>query len=473
MYNFHIFAVSNVYSSSNPLQMRTLLVLLTLTTLGFLSSCSNQPQSYEQQRDAILAQIVAPQTPSTSISVTDLGAVGDSITDNKPAFDVALEKAKTTKGGLKIIVPPGIYRINGPLHLVSGVCLHLEEGARLKFSGEPAHFLPVVKTSWEGTFLYNYSPMIYAYGVENVMITGKGIIDGNASATFSTWRQLQKDDQQLSRTMNHKETALEERIFGEGHFLRPQLVQFFNSKNILIEGVHITNSPFWCVHLLQSENITIRGISFNAKNVNNDGIDPEYSRNILIEEVNFDNGDDNVAIKAGRDYEGRKTATPTENIIIRNNKFKGLHAVVIGSEMSAGVQNVFIENNSFAGYCKRGIYLKSNPDRGGFMRNIHVRNLELDEVEDLFYVTSHYHGEGSGFTTIIEDLYIDSVSCRKARNGGIVIQGFPEEKVRNISFNNIRIDSVKVAVSVNHVENIRFSNVNLGGTIMEMPSYAH
>ncbi len=277
----------------------------------------------------------------------------------------------------------------------------------------------------------------------------------------------------LSRKMNHESVPIEERIFGDGHFLRPHLMQFFNCKNILIEGVHITNAPFWCVHLLKSENITVRGISFNATNVNNDGVNPEYSRNVLIENVDFNNGDDNVAIKAGRDYEGRATAIPTENIIIRHNRFKGLHAVAIGSEMSAGVQNVFIENNTYAGYCKRGIYMKSNPDRGGFMRNIHVRNLELDEVEDLFYVTSFYHGQGEGFTTKIENVSIENVRCRKARKGGIIIQGYPTEKVRNISFHNVSIDSVAIGVSVNHVENITFSDVNLGGKVMDMPSFAH
>ena len=449
--------------------------LITLLFVFLMYSC-NKDQStltLDQQRNAILAQIKAPDYPLEQVLITDFGAVGDSVTNSKPAFDAALLRAKETAGGLHIVVPAGIYLINGPLHLVSGVCLDLQEGTRLKFSGEPAHFLPVVKTSWEGTFLYNYSPMIYAYGAENVIITGKGTIDGNSATTFTTWRPLQKEDQMLSRKMNHESVPIEERIFGDGHFLRPHLMQFFNCKNILIEGVHITNAPFWCVHLLKSENITVRGISFNATNVNNDGVNPEYSRNVLIENVDFNNGDDNVAIKAGRDYEGRATAIPTENIIIRHNRFKGLHAVAIGSEMSAGVQNVFIENNTYAGYCKRGIYMKSNPDRGGFMRNIHVRNLELDEVEDLFYVTSFYHGQGEGFTTKIENVSIENVRCRKARKGGIIIQGYPTEKVRNISFHNVSIDSVAIGVSVNHVENITFSDVNLGGKVMDMPSFAH
>ena len=429
--------------------------------------------SFDKNIVSFLSKISPPSIPSKAIDICSLGAKPDSVTDCKPVFDAALKMAAATKGGLRIIIPRGTYLINGPLHLVSNVCLDFEEGARLKFSGVPSHFLPAVKTSWEGTFVYNYSPMIYAYGVRNVIIRGKGIIDGNAANSFSLWRASQKRAQQQTREQNHTFVPVAQRIYGEGDFLRPQLIQFYNCKNILIEDVHITNSPFWCVHLLQSENITVRGISFNAKNINNDGIDPEYSRNILIENVQFDNGDDNIAIKAGRDHEGRAMKRPTENIIIRNCKFKGLHAVVIGSEMSAGVRNVFIENNSFAGYCKRGIYLKSNPDRGGFIKNIYVRNLELDEVEDLFYITSFYHGEGSGFATDIRNISIENVKCNTARNAGIVIQGFPQKKVTDVLFKGIDIKNAKIGVSVNNVRNVRMEDVNIGGKVLETPTFAH
>ncbi|MBP1677878.1 MAG: glycoside hydrolase family 28 [Bacteroidetes bacterium] len=429
-------------------------------------------QDYEAMRDKVLMQIKAPAEPALSVSIIKFGAKGDSLTDCLPAFKKAFKRCKA-QGGLKIIVPAGTYFIRGPLLLVDNLQLHLEKGARLKFSENPGDYLPAVFTSWEGTFLYNYSPLIYGYGLSNVLITGQGVIDGNAARTFSTWRDKQKAAQMLSRDMNHQGAPYAERRFGEGSYLRPQLVQLFRCKNVLIQGVHVTNSPFWCIHLLQSENITVRGISFNAKNINNDGIDPEYSRNILIEDVDFDNGDDNVAIKAGRDHEGRSMATPSENIVIRNCRFKGLHAVVAGSEMSAGVRNVFVENCTSAGYCKRGIYLKSNPDRGGFISNIFVRNLRFTEVEDLFYVTSFYHGEGQGFATDIHDVYVDGLSCGKVRNAAIVIQGFPEKKVNRIGFKNVMVDYAKIGVSINNAENINLTDVNIGGIVNEAPSSAH
>lgn len=425
-----------------------------------------------EKRDSVLALIKEPAIPEKTISVTDFGAVGDSVTDCKPAFDRVFEKV-TELGGAKVTVPPGTYLIDGPLHLVSNLCLDIKEGARLKFSAQPESFLPVVPTSWEGTFVYNYSPFVYAYRQKNISIVGKGCIDGNAGHTFAKWKEKQREDMSLSRDYNHGGTPVKERMFGKGHYLRPHLIQFFECKNVLVQDVTITNSPFWCLHFLKSENGTFRAINFIAKLVNNDGIDPEYSKNILIENINFDNGDDNVAIKAGRDTEGRKTAMPSENIVVRNCKFKGLHAIVMGSEMSAGVQNVFVENCSFGGYLKRGIYLKSNPDRGGFIRNIYINNVDFGEVEDFVFITSFYHGEGTaGLVTDIHDIYIEDVSCKKATHGGIIIQGYPEKPIKGIYLKNITVDDAKVPLSLVNTEAVTMSNVSIGGAVTAAPSAA-
>jgi len=414
-----------------------------------------------EKRDEILKNIVPPKISANILPLTNFGGKGDSITDNKPAFDKALKACKDKKGG-KIVVPAGVYLLNGPIHLVDNTCIELEKGARLIFSTNPVHYLPLVPTSWEGTFLYNYSPLIYAYQVKNVAIIGEGEIDGNGKEGFSKWYDRQKPAQQLSRKMNHEGMPVKQRLFGEGHYLRPHLIQFFECKNILIEGVTLSNSPFWTVHLLRSENITARKVKFNAFNKNNDGFDPEYSKNILIEDIDFNNADDNVAIKAGRDHEGRKTAVSSENIIIRNCRFKGLHGVVIGSEMSAGVQNVFVENCSYGGYCKRGIYLKSNADRGGFIRDIYVNNVEFGDVEDGVFITSSYHNEGKGFETDIRDVFIDNLKFKTATHAGLVIQGYPNKKVSNIYFSNVKIDSCTNGVSFTNAEQIVFNNVIIG-----------
>lgn len=439
------------------------LSLLFLITTSILSctSTGTKELSREQKRDAVLKNIVPPKISGNHLLLTDFGAKGDSLTDAKPAFDKALQVCKEKKGG-KIIVTAGVYIVNGPIHLVDNSSIELQHGAKLVFGTRAADYLPVVPTSWEGTFLYNYSPLIYAYKVSNVAIIGEGTIDGNGKEGFSTWYDQQKPSQQLSRKMNHEGVTVKERVFGEGHYLRPHLIQFYDCKNVLLEGVTITNSPFWCVHFLQSENITARKVKFDALNKNNDGFDPEYSKNVLIEDIDFNNADDNVAIKAGRDYEGRKTAITSENIIVRNCRFKGLHGVVIGSEMSAGVQNIFIENCTYGGYCKRGIYLKSNPDRGGFIKDVYVTDVEFGEVEDAIFITSYYHGEGKGFETDIHNIFFTNLRFKTASHAGLVIQGYPAKKITDVYLTNVKVDSCATAISLANTDKIVMSDVVLG-----------
>ncbi len=432
-----------------------------LVILISLVSCESQLDSKEE----ILNRIVIPNFPEQVFNILDFGAVSDSISDCKPAIDKAIQACKNSGGG-KIIVPAGVYFFEGPIHLESNINLHVEKGATLKFSSNPGSY-PLVKTSWEGTLLYNYSPFIYAYKKENIAITGEGTIDGESSETFAKWHGIQKKDQLESRNMNHNNVPIEARKFGKKHYLRPQLIQLFECKNILIENVKIEDAPFWCLHLLMCENVTLRGLRYNAQNKNNDGIDLEYSKDILIENITFNNNDDNIAIKAGRDNEGRAMQRPSENIIIKNCHFKGLHAIVIGSEMSAGVRNVFVDDCDYAGYVKRGIYLKSNPDRGGEISNIFVNNVKFGNVLDCFMVTSNYHNEGSGFPTTIRNINIKNVSCKKAINYGIYIKGHHLKNVEDFIIENFNVESASKGVFVDFAESINFNKVFVNGNKIE------
>ena len=439
---------------------------LVALLMGLVACMEQAPLALDREamRDAVLSRITGAEMPTEVLSILDFGAVGDGVTDCKPAFDKAMQRAEEL-GGARIEVPAGEYWLCGPIHFVSCVCLDLKEGSTLKFNPEPSCYLPVVATSWEGTFVYNYSPFIYGRGLHDVSIVGRGTIDGNAATTFSTWRALQGPSKALSRKYNHEQTPIEERIFGEGHFLRPQLIQFFECERITLEGVFITNAPFWCVHLLKSKNIICDGLRYDAKLVNNDGIDPEYAQDVLIQNIEFNNGDDNVAIKCGRDDDGRTTAIPSSGIVIRNCHFKGLHAVVLGSEMSAGVENVFIENCTYDGYCKRGLYIKTNPDRGGFIRNIFCNNCEFGEVEDLIFFTSMYAGEGldNHHFTAIHDIYVEDVTCQKARAAAIVLQGTEVEKIRNVHFTRVDVVEAQVGLSMENTEAVCFTDCHLGG----------
>lgn len=433
-----------------------------LLFLCFSLNVLSQTNFPTQKRDSILKTIQLPTIGTYRINVKKLGAKGDSISNDKKAFDKAMAACKKNGGGT-IIVPPGVYTLNGPIHFVSNVNLLIQKNAKIRFSDNPNDYLPMVKTSWEGTMIYNYSPLIYAYDCTNISISGEGTIDGEGGKTWHSFKEKEKAGKALTREMNHNSTPIAERKFGDGYFLRPQLIQFFNCKNILVENIRIEDSPFWCLHLLKSESITVRNLTYHSLNKNNDGIDPEYCKNVLIENINFDNGDDNIAVKAGRDTEGRlNKETPSENIVIRNCNFKGLHGVVLGSEMSAGIQNIFIENCKTIGYLKRGLYFKTNADRGGFIKNIYARNIQLDEVEDAIYITSNYMGEGKGFQTDISDSYFTNISCNKANETGIVIQGFSDKKVKNLTFSNIEIKSAKNAISSENTENIIMDDIVIG-----------
>jgi len=433
-----------------------LLLFFTIPMMG------QQPFNRDSIVKSIESQISLPKIPNYRVSVTNFGAKGDGTTDCKVAFDKAM-RACAKKNGGTIVVPKGNYLINGPIHFVSRTALHLEDGAKLIFGTNPKDY-PLVLTSWEGTSLYNYSPMIYGIDVEDVAITGTGTIDGEGHSEWSSWKALENKGKQLSRDMNHRQLPVAERRFGEGHYLRPQLIQFVNSKNILIEDVTIEDAPFWCVHLLKSERITLRGLKYNAHNKNNDGIDIEQSKYVLIEDIDFDNADDNIAIKAGRDHDGRASShQPSQHILIRNNRFKGLHAIVIGSEMSAGVQKVYAYDNRASGYLKRGIYLKTNSDRGGYIRDVSITDTQFGDVEDAIYVTANYHGEGSGdFPSKISNIYISNVSFGNVSNTAIVLEGYATQKVENVNLDRLTINKAKNGMTLTNTKNVVFNEVIIG-----------
>ncbi len=442
-----------------------LLSLLPLFAL-ILINCQNtsliSSENAWDTADEIVKNIKLPEFQDAIFLLSDFGGIGDGLIDNKEIFDSIVSFCHDNGGG-RIIVNPGTYLVNGPIHLKSNVNLHLEEGAKIVFGNNPDFYLPVVLTSWEGTRLYNYSPFIYAYQASNVAITGKGEIDGEASETWQYWKDLQNKDKRLSRKMNNESTALEERVFGTGHFLRPHLIQFYECEKILVEGVKISDSPFWCLHLVFSKNITIRNLIYDAYNFNNDGIDPESSENILIENIIFDNKDDNIAIKAGRDLEARTLNIPSKNIVVRNCKFKGHNALAIGSEMSGGVNNVFVEDCSYAGNVIYGFYLKGNRDRGGEVHDIYARNLEFDSTRSTIIIDSNYKNQGSCCPPLFKNIFVEKVTANYASDHGIYLQGYKERPLDSITIRNITIKEAATPLEYFHVNHLLLDNVKING----------
>ncbi len=433
-------------------------------------SCSTPNTEREsgtlERAEQIVRQIQSPEIPSNSFSILDFGGAGDGSTDNKPAFDRMIE-ACGEQGGGRMVVPAGTYLVKGPIHLSSHMELRLEEDAVLRFGNDPADYLPVVLTSWEGTRCYNYSPFIYALGATDVAITGRGEIDGNAAETWNTWKHLQDPDKARIRRMNNEAVPLEDRIFGEGHYLRPHLVQFYECERILVEDVVITDAPFWCLHTVFSRHITVRGVRYDAQNFNNDGIDPESSEWVLIEKVTFNNRDDNVAIKAGRDLEARTLQRPSRNIVIRNCRFMGHNAIAIGSEMSGGVSGVFVEDCTFAGKVMYGFYLKGNRDRGGTVEDIHARNITFDTVRSAMIIDSNYKNQGSCCPPLFKNIHASGIRASVATDHAIFLKGFRQRPLDSIFIHSLVVEEARIPIEVQHVNYLKMEGVVINGKRIE------
>lgn len=408
--------------------------------------------------EKILRRIHEPQFGDKVYRFSDFGGTGDGITDNRQAFEHVIE-ACHKEGGGKIVVDPGDYLINGPIHLMSNIHLYLEEGVRLFFGDNPDDYLPLVLTSWEGTRVYNYSPFIYGFQLKNVAITGKGEIDGESAETFANWQKLQKEDQVTLRRMNNENIPLDQRIFGEGHFLRPHLIQFYECENILIEGMKITDAPFWCIHFVYCRNITVRSVRFAALNLNNDGIDPESCEDVLIEDIVFHNRDDNIAVKAGRDLEARILKRPSRNIVVRNCRFRGHNAFAVGSEMSGGVYDVFVEDCKYVGKVMYGIYLKGNRDRGGNVHDIYARNLEFDSTRSVIIIDSDYKNEGSCCPPVFRNIRVENITSRYSEDHGICLRGFETAPLDSLILRNINIHEAMIPLELEHVDHLFMEDI--------------
>ncbi len=444
---------------------------LVLVSALILSSCApsrllrstGEEAAGWNQLESILAAIVEPECPDRDYNVLEFGAVGDGATDCRAAFTEAID-ACTKDGGGRVLVPAGEYVIKGPLHLKSNVHLHLVDGVKVLFSDNPADYLPVVLTKWEGTELFNYSPLIYAYQATNVAITGKGIIDGNATNGFATWKPRQKEDQRLLRQMGADGVPVNERVFGSGHWLRPSMVQFFGCKNVLVDGPTFLDSPFWVIHPTFCTNVTVRNVTVDSWNPNNDGCDPDASVNVLIENCTFNTGDDGVAIKAGRDQDAWRIGQATENVIVRNCRISSIaNGLCIGSEMSGGVRNVFMQN-CIVDSASSTVYFKSNLDRGGVIENVWVRNIHVDRARGAFVrFESNYKGHrGNSFPPVFRNFYLQDMTCRET-NVGIFAEGHEASLLQNITLLNVSIKHAATPFYIRLAENFRMHNVVING----------
>lgn len=456
------------------------LFLVFLLSLFFPPGCKKHVETTSwpgEKAESILVQINAPQFPDTVFNILDYGAVPDSSTLNTVAINQTIERCSSEGGGI-VLVPQGVF-LTGAIHLMDNVNLRIEKGGELRFSTNPADYLPVVESTWEGILCYNYSPLIYANGKKNIAVTGEGLLNGMASdENWWAWKgrrepgisaetyknQLNPAARPKLDYYNKTRTPAAERIMGDGYYLRPHFIQFFGCMNIMVENVSITGSPFWVIHPVYSQNLTVRNVKINSLGPNNDGCDPESCKNVLIEKCIFNTGDDCIAIKSGRNEDGRELNIPSENIVIRDCRMINGHGgVVIGSEVSGGVKNVFAENCEMSSpELDRAIRFKTNNNRGGVTDSIYFRNIKIGQVgEAVVRMTCRYdpsEGEGN-FPPAIRNVFISGITSEES-NYALYIDGLENSRsIENIYIENSVFSGVKNPDITENVTNLVLKNI--------------
>lgn len=416
----------------------------------------------------ILKRIKAPTFRDQDFDIRHFGA--DPADQGKTTKAVADAIAACTQaGGGRVVVPAGTWP-TGAIVLKSFVNLYLAKDATLQFSTDPKDY-PLVLTRFEGVECMNYSPFIYAYGERDIAITGEGTLDGQADAThWWGWTKQARDPKygnavEVLGKMADAGLPVDKRIIGDKGRLRPNFVQPYRCRNVLLEGFKIVRSPMWELHPVLSQNITVRGVRIDSTGPNNDGCDPESCRDVLIEKVVFNTGDDCIAIKSGRNADGRRVDVPSENIIIRDCQMIGGHGgVSLGSEASGGIRNIYVRDCHMGSpNLNRALRLKSNSYRGGYITDIVFRDVTVDQVaNDLMQVTLDY-GEGNGgpFKPKMGRVLMENVTCKKARRA-FDIAGYPDNPIDLIGLRNVAVGEVADPAFVTSAE-VKAQHVTIGG----------
>jgi polygalacturonase len=416
----------------------------------------------------ILRRVRDPVFPARDVDVTAHGAKGDGSTDCSAAIRAAIDACHAAGGG-RVVVPPGRF-LTGAIRLRSNVNLHVSEGATLAFRAAPEAYLPLVLTRFEGTELMNYSPFLYALDEANVGITGAGTLDGQANAqNWWGWRADQAAARNRLLQMAADGVAPEKRVFGDGPSkLRVNFVQPYRCQNVLIEGVRIVNSPMWEVNPVLCTNVTVRGLHISSHGPNNDGCDPESCRDVLIERCTFDTGDDCIALKSGRNNDGRRLHAPIENVVIRDCQMRDGHGgVVIGSEISGGARYIFAERcHMDSPRLDRVLRFKSNAERGGVIEHVAMRNVTVGEVAEAIVAADFYYEEGDrgGFTPVLRDVDVRNITSRKSKYV-FFLKGYERSPVSDVRVTDCTFDGVTDADVLQSVRNLTLGNVRVNGRL--------
>ena len=424
----------------------------------------------------ILARIKPPRFPKREFPVTRYGAKGDGVTDCSEAFRRAIAACAAAGGG-RVVVRGGTF-LTGPIHLRSHVNLAVDEGATIRFVTDPRAYELFVLTRFEGTEMMGLSPLIYARNAVDVAVTGAGTLDGQAGNDHwwnwngnprYGWKQGEGNQREARARlfkMAEDGVPVSERRFGVASFLRPPFIQPYGCRNILIDGITIRNSPMWEINPVLCTNVTVRDVTIDSHGPNNDGCDPESSRDVLIERCRFNTGDDCIAIKSGRNADGRRINVPSENIIVRDCEMRDGHGgVTIGSEISGGVRHVYAERNKMdSPNLDRALRLKNNAMRGGVLEHIYMRDVTIGHLADAVLQVDFLYEEGANgnYPPVVRDVELMRVTSQKSTYA-LYLRGYEKATIDNIRILDCTFDSVAKPDVVEHVTRLVERNVTVNG----------
>lgn len=427
----------------------------------------------------ILKRIQPPKFPDRAFDVTRYGASPDGKKLSTDAIRQAIEACHAAGGG-RVVVPAGEF-LTGAIHLKSNVNLYLSKGSTLKFSQDPRHYLPLVFTRWEGVECMNYSPFIYAFEQENIGLTGSGTVDGQCDCehwwpwkgrTDCGWKKggvSQAPARAKLFEMGEKDVPVEKRIFGEGSYLRPQFIQPYRSKNVVIDGITVRNAPMYELHPVLCRNVTIHKVSVISHGPNTDGCDPECCSDLLIKDCLFDTGDDCIAVKSGRNRDGQRVGMPSENIVIEGCTMKDGHGgVTIGSEISGNARNIFAQNcNMDSPNLDRAFRFKNNAMRGGVIENCHMRNVVVGHVAQgaIDADFTYEEGEKGPRKPILRNISVRNLKVANAKYA-IYLRGFKNAPIQDFRIEDCSFDHTEQANVVENVEGLKLSGVRINGKLV-------
>jgi hypothetical protein len=419
-----------------------------------------------------MPQLDRPVFPDKTFDIREYGAIEigtDEAFKNTDAIHRAIEDANRAGGGT-VLIPEGKW-LTGPIHLMSNINLHIAEGAVLYFSTDRSDYLPVVRQRHEGVEAYNYSPLIYAYELKNVAVTGKGKLDAQGKHWWEWFREYGPPPRAIATKI-----PLSRRDFGKGsgmEGMRPNFVVFWKCENILVEGITLTDTPMWNVHLIYSKKAIVRNITVNSLDApNGDGVVIDSSGDVLVEYNHFETGDDAVVLKSGLNEEGLQINIPTENVVIRNFEAidirTGSGGVVFGSESSGGIRNVYVHDAYFEG-SDRGIRFKTERGRGNVIENIYIHDIRMKNLTyEAINVNTFYTGPGvTGPSPLIRNINIRDIEIDGVPTG-ISLIGLPEKWLENFTLENIVIKNAERGARIDRVKNLTFRNVEINSNSRAM-----